>query len=668
MRDLSRVLTALSNLSSCEEKSDYLSEFVSSHCLQMTQNVKAEQAYFIKALSLIGEHYLASSVTSNEKLVDRLRIIDQFYENFGGILGYQHQVLKLLEGHLEEGHVEYLPPSPVDMQQESDVVREYILEGLKHLEEYAELYAIGGAADRLNLVDAKTKEDLPAAKLVLVKWTLLEILIRDLFAKEFLYFQLFDKQLKTPIAMMTSEEKNNDAHVYKICKEAKFFGRDPAQMIFFRQPLVPTFKRTGEWVMQESELLLKPGGHGMIWKLALQEKVVERLLSLGRKKALVRQINNPIAGTDYGLLAFLGLGFSQDYAFGFASCPRRESAKEGVNVLKKIHKGGRATFALSNIEYCDTRKDLIEAHNCPANTNILLIDLKEMEGAVHKQPYPGVLLNFKQKGQIDEMARLELTMQNIADCFEDEEEHHKKTFIALGRREKTIAATKRAYKEGSSFLETPEGAIIAMLKNAHELLTLCGMQMPILELIESQYFKALPFFVAYHPALGPLYSIICQKIHGGSLSYGSELFLEIADLYMKDVTIDGSLKIETKAVMGHEENDRAIFSSRRGRCILERVEIINKGIDFSRAPNFVTGYIPRLQKCSVLLSENSEFIARDVTLRGDFTIHVPKNTRCIARKEGRRVEFIYEEIKDAYSLYSYTISDKKEIKLNRKMA
>lgn len=35
------------------------------------------------------------------------------------------------------------------------------------------------------------------------------------------------------------------------------------------------------------------------------------------------------------------------------------------------------------------------------------------------------------------------------------------------------------------------------------------------------------FIFLYHPALGPLWDVIAQKVQGGSLSHGSELVLEV---------------------------------------------------------------------------------------------------------------------------------------------
>lgn len=87
------------------------------------------------------------------------------------------------------------------------------------------------------------------------------------------------------------------------------------------------------------------------------------LESQGCVAGLVRQISNPIAGTDTTLLSLAGAGFSGGRRFGFASCDRAIGASEGMNVLveRKTPTGcgycvcicGSPTFALSpGVQIC----------------------------------------------------------------------------------------------------------------------------------------------------------------------------------------------------------------------------------------------------------------------------------------------------------------------------
>lgn len=45
--------------------------------------------------------------------------------------------------------------------------------------------------------------------------------------------------------------------------------------------------------------------------------------------------------------------------------------------------------------------------------------------------------------------------------------------------------------------------------------------------VEEYLGKGPGFIFLYHPALGPLWDVIAQKIRGGALMHGSELVLEV---------------------------------------------------------------------------------------------------------------------------------------------
>ena len=59
-----------------------------------------------------------------------------------------------------------------------------------------------------------------------------------------------------------------------------------------RQPLVPVVgTRDGRWLLPQAlSPMMKPGGHGALWKLMLDEGVFDWLASAGRTAALIRQI------------------------------------------------------------------------------------------------------------------------------------------------------------------------------------------------------------------------------------------------------------------------------------------------------------------------------------------------------------------------------------------
>ncbi len=599
----------------------------------------------LKQVIAIGqaERLFAGALIDAEKireLLEKLIAIDQFYREMGGIAGYQAKILRLMKNATERiERANYHAPSFIDIVEENDGVREAIAWGLESLPQMAEIYPLGGAADRLHLVEEKTGLELPAAKLPFAGKMLLEHLIRDLQAREFLYYQVYGKQITTPIAIMTSHEKKNHAHVIQICENNRWFGRPKELFRFFSQPLVPAVDPKGNWCLTGPlKPLLKPGGHGAIWKLARDGGVFAWLEKEGRKKALVRQINNPIAGLDYGLLAFTGIGCKKGMVFGFASCPRLLQAAEGVNVL--VEKGKQ--IVLTNIEYCDFAKfgiedrPLKEGEPCSqfsSNTNILFADLKALAQAVDSCPFPGLLINLKKAAYTTEagekkeelMARLESTMQNIADVFVEEKGGSlktEKTFVTYNQRKKTISTAKKAYTPGGPLQETPENCFYDLLIAHRDLLLECGFQLPPQRTLKEYLELGPDVLFLYHPSLGPLYASIRQKLQKGSLALGSELFLEIAQFKASNLKIQGSLQVIAEQAMGRQEEGILKYSNNGGRCILENVTIENRGIDWSRSAPFWKMELHRQESVKIILKGQSQFIARNVHLAGShiFTV------------------------------------------------
>lgn len=82
-----------------------------------------------------------------------------------------------------------------------------------------------GAGDRLGLKCEHTGEGLPVAVLPYCGRPLLESLIRDVQAREYLYYKLHGVQQMTPIAIMTSDAKDNHRRVTEFMNQCDWFGR-----------------------------------------------------------------------------------------------------------------------------------------------------------------------------------------------------------------------------------------------------------------------------------------------------------------------------------------------------------------------------------------------------------------------------------------------------------
>lgn len=691
-KSLESLVTDLRESFSVQKKIELLEKFPSvllqieqhSQVKKFLEKASLEEQLVIKSVIAIDQGFLLFSSLSNEvfdkrvkNFIDQLLPVEKFYSSIGGIVGYHCRMLQLLSPHRETSSQEvcYYPAQGIDISYETEEIRRAVWEGIFHLEEMAEIYPVGGAADRLKLQDERTGEPLPAARLLFLGRSLLENMILDLQAKEYLHYKIFGKQVTTPIALMTSFEKNNHRHIVAICEENSWFGRPQEMFRFFCQPSVPTVDKKGTWCLQDSlKLLLKPGGHGAIWRLAKEEGIFDWFFEKKRKKALVRQINNPIAGVDNGILAFTGIGCKQDKSFGFASCPRQVKVSEGINVILEKREGEKFEYVLTNIEYCDFKKfgivdEAVEEGSCyskfSSNTNILFIDLHAILEAVQKSPIPGILVNLKRvtyhtesgHKKEEEVARLESTMQNIADFFVEKVERplvgeglkQLKSYLTYNKRNKTISTVKREFALGASLVETPEGCFLDVLRNAKELLERCQMEVP--EVHDSSLFfqKGPSFIFLYHPALGPLYSIIAQKIRGGKIHLGGELQLQIAELDLENLELQGSLRIEAEQIMGHFSPEGILsYSEKVGKCILKNVKIKNRGIDKELPKELPNVYwkneIVREESCHIILRGNSQFYAEEVTLEGDYFIEVEEGVQLSVTQGKEGLEWKKEKL------------------------
>lgn len=622
-------------------------------------------------------------------LIDHLLEVEKFYAFMGGLAGYYCFVVKLLvekkNGLAGESKKEnFLRYPGIDLSQESIEKQQFIRISIENLPAVAAIFPVGGAGDRLDLRDEITGKELPAAYLNLGGFSLLEGIIRDFQAKEFLYWKFFGKQLTIPMAMMTSQEKDNDNQIASICEKNKYFGRPIDSLRRFIQPLVPVITEEG-YFSQSAPLVLKlkPGGHGVLWKLAAKEGLFNWFEDLGCSKLLIRQINNPVAGTDEGILAFLGAGCKMNKAFGFASCERLVNASEGMVILREEQIATGYRYTTSNIEYTDFKSKGIQDipkepgspySAYPANTNILFVDLKTIASLVQQVAVPGMMINMKSKvphvdknGAVTEVygGRLESMMQNISDSIVDEFpekltqrgiKEKLRCFVTYGERGKVISVTKNKYNPGKSLLETPEGCFYDQMANCRDLLVnFCGMEIPKMS-SERDFMEQGPSFILrYHPALGPLYKIIAQKIQRGILKEGAELIFEIAELHCRGLSLDGSMSVVADNPLGTVDPTGLIrYSNQNGKCELMNVKVINRGVDRQAQNIYWKNKIARHERLEIILHGNAEFYAADVCFEGNMRIEVPSGTRMEVTQSNGKLEFNTRKITHPSWQWHYT--------------
>lgn len=441
---------------------------------------------------------------------------------------------------------------------------------------------------------------------------------------------------------MTSMEKDNHRQIVQILEENRWFNRPKESVHFIVQPLAPVLTADGKWVFSSPlKLLLKPGGHGVLWKLASDAGVLSTLHKQGIRKGLVRQINNPLASLDGGLLAFIGVGKEGNKEFGFASCERLLHASEGMVVLKKEED----EWCLTNIEYTDfchygikdCPKHLKSPYSrFPSNTNILFCDLEAIERLVEKNPFPGKIVNMKSKAMISGkeivIGRLETTMQNIADCLTASDPRALSSFVTFGERQKTISVTKRGYEVGKPMEETPVGAFYDWIVNMHALVEKdCKVDLPSLSSPGEYLEKGPSFIFLFHPALGPLWSIIGQKWRGGSVCQGGEVQVELADFNCEALNLEGSCLVRASHPL-------------QAKCTLKNVTIQNLGIDREKTTDYWRNDYARREAFEVYLEGRGEFYAEEVTFKGSVFVTVPDQHKMIAKQEGTKVVFHLEKL------------------------
>lgn len=629
------------------------------------------------ALSTLATHTLAPAA--------------RFHDAVGGLAGYQLACVRMLaaaaagrgasSSPAAAPGATLAPPGGLDLTDEPAATAAKAA-GLAAVGTTAELVPLGGASDRLGLVCEATGAPLPAALLPYGGRPLLEGLLRDTQAREYLAWRVHGAQHTTPVALMTSCAKGGHAHVVRLLTDADWYGRGEGSFKLLRQPLVPVVAAAdGAWLLAgPASPELRPGGHGALWKCLADGGGFGWLAERGVTGALVRQISNPLAGTDGTALALAGAGAATGASFGFAACPRRPGATEGVvaRVSVPSGEGGRRPAAshVTCVEYTEFEgAGLTEAalSRLPANSNLLFVDLASARAAATARAplraaaapgapappplgcLPGLVLNTGKSvrpggaGEPVKAGRLESTMQCLVDALPPS--LASSSFAVSGPRRLVTSSAKRARAPGGSLAQTPDGSFLDLARNGGDTLRGAGWAgvPPDADFESSDAAEGrLPLVFVHHPALGPLWSVVARKVGRGRLERaGSELVLDLAECRLRSLTLAGSLRILADAPLGHTVagagpgSARLVYSDRGGRARLERVAVRNAGVDWGDATNVPWRHrLARAEEAVVRLRGRSEFDARGVAILGAAAYDVPDGHRLTLRPgpDGRIVE------------------------------
>ena len=239
-KELNELLKKLNLASSIIKKNQILDEmpkvlgYINSHPFlkKIIKDASPIDEYLIKSLIAISQErniFFNYEKTPNaskllNNLLEKLKKIDKFYISIGGIIGYHYHFLKLLNPKVEnKTNLSLLKTPFIDITKPNKATKELVDIGLKNLDKFAFICPLGGSGDRLNLFDPKTKKPLAVATLNFQGRTLLENLIRDIEALEYLYFKTYNKEILTPIVIMTSDSKDNHRQIVDILEKTNYF-------------------------------------------------------------------------------------------------------------------------------------------------------------------------------------------------------------------------------------------------------------------------------------------------------------------------------------------------------------------------------------------------------------------------------------------------------------
>ena len=620
-------------------------------------NLDDESFVVVATLALLGQiesivggcHSLLNPQEAVYEMIFHLVECERFYAPIGGLLGYYKETVQRIIEKKEEKRlsspveVQLFSPPFYDFRFDSSFSEEMVKEGLKALPFTAEVYTVGGAGERLGFVDEKTLEPLPVAYLPFLGVTLLERLFRDLQAREYLYEKTFHTSVTVPVVLMTSREANNDEKIVALLEEHDYFGRPRDSIFKVVQPLVPIIDFEGNFTLTEpGKLAMKPGGHGVLWRVLYLQGAFSWLEEKKSEHLIIRQINNPLSGLDGALFQLVGVGSSQKKSFGFASIPRLPGLTEGLNALCVWNE---KEAAITNVEYTYFDSLLRQDHDFfkktafMANTNILYAKRKVVSSLAERIVAPGMLINVKghhlfyDKGRCIEKkgARLESIMQNIADEIRDpwqvgkeQKEECFSTFINVHEREKLFSVTKKRFSSLKEAHETAEYCLFDWCRMIDKLLK--GgkkITVPSLKDFDRFFHEGPSFLFSFHPALGPLWSTIRNKLQNVAIEEGAEMQLKMAEISLRSFQIGGSLSVSSPMPCGVKGRPQSI-----PKATFSHVEVLNAGLHHPIViKDVLQGHVERKEECAFVLEEGAELTVENVTISGSFFLTIPRYTR-----------------------------------------
>ena len=555
---------------------------------RVLSNIGSEDSYLLKSPSPPGQVHVLENVSTQDPmtianvirpLVQTLRNVETFYDMLGGVVGYQFAALELI-------HEQFGRPGPVLHERRGHGRRRGESASRGHGDDrYAPAGGTGPARGRRSLRRARRHVG-PRGVAEAGRGVPLGRRGRSTRARRrddgrvaargapVVQRPDFDRGAdprshRARVAVLQDvwasarhasrgdrrrRPRSNTRRISALMSQKNFFGQGENSFRLFEQPLVPVVTtRGGQWVTEGGDDLsvaLKPGATAAIWKLMHDQGVFTWLEAKGRKGATVRQITNPMAGTDT-ILALAGVGAREDKALGFAGCERHLGASEGVNVLVERSRfedegtgGVEYSYGISNVEYTvleqhgidDTPVDeeATRARSPPTPTSSTSASARSARACcLPRGRLPSMLVNLSKPAMADgtKGGQLETSMQNIADVLMQRSKGRRCTprdgatcpAVALYtlRRRITSSAKKKRNPDQSppNLAQTPDGSFLDLVKNAADLLDRCGVSHPPPQTgtVEDYLANGPGFIFCANPAIGPLWQVTEQKNRARSI-------------------------------------------------------------------------------------------------------------------------------------------------------
>ncbi|KAI7995418.1 hypothetical protein LOK49_LG11G00864 [Camellia lanceoleosa] len=157
-------------------------------------------------------------------------------------------------------------------------------------------------------------------------------------------------------------------------------------------------------------------------------------------------------------------------------------------------------------------------------------------------------------------------------------------------------------------VQTPEGSLLDIIRNAYDLLSHCDIKIPKIEGNDKYVDSGRPYLIFLH------------LFHGGSISKGSDLQIEVAEFSWRNVQLHGSLIVVAENILGSTRMDengvlKLRYWHRCGRCKLQNVKVLNEGIDWTSKTTHLGSMMYWFEALKVILHGNVEFEATDVVFR-----------------------------------------------------